>query len=172
MVAKILITGHFSAGKTQLINTLSGNILSTEVKISLEEEKKKETTTVAMDYGKIKTSGFDVHLFGTPGQERFDFMLDILGKEHDGAIVVVDSTDILNVKKSVRFIDFLRKNGKPFIVACNKQDKDNCMNPAEISLLLNLPEDIVFPLIAYDKHSCLYVIDKIISHISSNKKAA
>ena len=172
MVAKILITGHFSAGKTQLINTLSGDILSTEVKISLEEEKNKETTTVAMDYGKVKTSGFDVHLFGTPGQERFDFMLDILGKDHDGAIVVVDSTDILNIKKSVRFIDFLRKHGKPFIVACNKQDKDGCMDPVEISSLLNLPDEIVFPLIAYDKHSCLYVIDKIISHISSNRKAA
>ena len=171
-MVKILITGHFSAGKTQLISTLSGDILSTEVKISLEEEKKKETTTVAMDYGKIKTSGFDIHLFGTPGQERFDFMLGILSKDHDGAVVVVDSTDILNIKKSVRFIDFLRKEGKPFIVACNKQDKDDCINPKEISSILNLPEDIFFPLIAYDKQSCLYIIDKIISHISSSRKAA
>ncbi len=172
MITKILITGHFSAGKTQLISTLSRDILSTEVKISLEEEKKKETTTVAMDYGKIKTSGFYVHLFGTPGQERFDFMLEILGKDHDGAVVVVDSADLLNIKKSVRFIDFLRKQGKPFIVACNKQDKDSCMNPREIAILLNLPEEVVFPLIAYDKHSCLYIIDKIISHISSSRKAA
>jgi len=125
-----------------------------------------------MDYGKIKTSGFDVHLFGTPGQERFDFMLEILGKDHDGAIVVVDSTDILNIKKSVRFIDFLRKQGKPFIVACNKQDKDGCVKPQEVSLLLGLPDEIVYPLIAYDKHSCMYIIDRIISHISSSRKAA
>ncbi|HHG74131.1 MAG TPA: GTP-binding protein [Persephonella sp.] len=172
MTTKILVTGHFSAGKTQFIQTLSGRSISTEVKISSEKEMIKKTTTVAMDYGKIKASDIDIHLFGTPGQERFDFMLDILGKDHDGAVVIIDSTDILNVKKSVRFIDFLRKHGKPFVVACNKQDKVGSMAPEEVSSILNLPSDIVFPLTAYDKNSCWNIIDKIISHISSSKKAA
>ncbi|MDQ7055912.1 MAG: ATP/GTP-binding protein [Persephonella sp.] len=78
-MVKILVTGHFSAGKTEFIKNITGDTLLTEVSLSSQEEKSvKEKTTVAMDYGKLEIKGKKVHLFGTPGQERFDFMLDIL----------------------------------------------------------------------------------------------
>ncbi|WP_457624897.1 GTP-binding protein [Persephonella sp.] len=172
MVAKILVTGHFSAGKTQFITTLTKNCISTEVKVSSHEEKIKNSTTVAMDYGKISISGVDIHLFGTPGQDRFDFMLEILGRNHDGAVVLIDSTDKNNILKTERFIQFLRKEGKPFVIACNKQDIKGSHSPEKIADLIGLPPDIVLPLSAVDHRSCMYVIDKLINHILSNRKAA
>ncbi|SNZ03288.1 hypothetical protein SAMN06265182_0342 [Persephonella hydrogeniphila] len=172
MVAKILVTGHFSAGKTQFIATLTKNCFSTEVKVSSDEEKIKSSTTVAMDYGKISISGIDIHLFGTPGQERFDFMLEILGRNHDGAVILIDSTDKSNILKTERFIQFLRKEGKPFIVACNKQDMKDSLTSEEIAGLMNLPRDIVLPLTALEYSSCFSVIDRLVNHIVSNRKAA
>ncbi|NPA16739.1 MAG: GTP-binding protein [Aquificae bacterium] len=173
MELKILITGHFSAGKTSFIKTLTGNAVSTEVNLSEGTEKlEKSTTTVAMDYGKIELSGIKLHLFGTPGQDRFDFMLDILGRNIDGAIIIVDSTRRQAIEKTRPFVDFLRKSGKPFIIACNKQDCEGALSPAEIAKLLEIPESITIPLVAMDKKNSTAVIKAIISGIHNNKEVA
>ena len=93
--AKMVITGPFSSGKTEFIGVISEiDVVSTERKISsAAEEKVKESTTVAMDFGRI-TVGEDLvlYLFGTPGQRRFDFMWDILSQGMLGFVVMVDST--------------------------------------------------------------------------------
>jgi len=170
MELKILITGHFSAGKTSFIKSITGNSVSTEVNLTESSEKKeKNSTTVAMDYGKIEVSDIKVHLFGTPGQERFDFMLDILGKDMDGAIIVIDSTDRKAPEKTKPFINFLKKSGKPFIVACNKQDENGALQPVEIAQLLKIPENIAVPLVATDKKNSTAVIKTVISAIFSGK---
>ena len=80
---KILISGPFAAGKTQFIKTISEiEPLTTERKTTAKNEKKvKNFTTVAMDFGKITIDDeHELYLFGTPGQSRFDFMWEILGK--------------------------------------------------------------------------------------------
>jgi hypothetical protein len=54
---------------------------------------RKSATTVAMDYGTIRLSDNEkVHLYGTPGQERFDFMWDILTKGGIGLVLLLDNT--------------------------------------------------------------------------------
>ena len=35
-----------------------------------------------MDYGEYEKDGKKYHIFGIPGQERFEFMWPILAKEH------------------------------------------------------------------------------------------
>ncbi len=46
-----------------------------------------------MDYGLIRLGEDErVHLYGTPGQERFDFMWDILTKGGIGLILLLDNT--------------------------------------------------------------------------------
>ncbi|NPA57659.1 MAG: GTP-binding protein [Aquificae bacterium] len=173
MEVKVLITGHFSAGKTRFVKTITNNSVSAEVDLTEgEEKKKKATTTVAMDYGNIEIAGRKVHLFGTPGQERFDFMLDILGKDMDGALILLDSTDKEAIEKTARFLDFLKKSGKPFILACNKQDIENRLSPEEIAKITGVPEDKVLPLVATDEKSCALVLEALLKDISSPKKAA
>ncbi|MBK3331756.1 GTP-binding protein [Persephonella atlantica] len=170
---KILVTGHFSAGKTEFIKSLSENPLLTEVNITSSGEKSvKEKTTVAMDYGKVKIDDKTVHLFGTPGQERFDFMLDVLGRHHHGAVVILDSTDLEGIKKSEKFIEHCRKEGRPFVIACNKQDRKNAKSVRYISDMFNLPEGIFVPLNAKDRKSCLYVLNRILHFITVYSRAA
>ena len=51
---KMVMTGPFSAGKTEFIRAISEiDVVSTERKISSEAERVKEATTVAMDFGRI-----------------------------------------------------------------------------------------------------------------------
>src|SRR5688572_25011985 len=92
---KMVVTGPFSAGKTEFIQSVSEiDVVSTERKISSPAERSvKEATTVAMDFGRITVDeDLVLYLFGTPGQKRFDFMWEILSEGMLGFIVMVDST--------------------------------------------------------------------------------
>ena len=53
-----------------------------------------------MDIGHVDHDGFVADIFGTPGQERFDLMLDVLAKEAVGAFIIVDSKCSTNIWKS------------------------------------------------------------------------
>src|SRR5512139_3658551 len=67
--------------------------VSTDVAATDETLERKETTTVAMDYGFFTLDdGQYIHLYGTPGQERFDFMWEILTEGGLGLILMVDAT--------------------------------------------------------------------------------
>src|SRR4026208_409665 len=83
---KIVVTGPFAAGKTTLIRTISEiTVLSTEKDITDETRSRKAETTVAMDFGRITIDrDLVLYLFGTPGQDRFDFMWEILGEARIG----------------------------------------------------------------------------------------
>ena len=69
---KMVITGPFSAGKTEFIRSVSEiDVVTTERKISSDAERVKEETTVAMDFGRITVDDeLVLYLFGTPGQRR------------------------------------------------------------------------------------------------------
>ncbi len=77
---KIIFAGPVGAGKTTAIKSLSDiPVMTTDEDATDMTTNRKPQTTVAMDYGLLKLEGGErVHLYGTPGQERFDFMWDIL----------------------------------------------------------------------------------------------
>jgi len=91
---KIIFTGPVGAGKTTAIASISDNKpISTEASTTDLSKNKKAETTVAMDYGIINVDGGEkIHLYGTPGQERFDFMWNILTKGGIGLILLLDNT--------------------------------------------------------------------------------
>jgi hypothetical protein len=91
---KIIFTGPVGAGKTTAIESISDiEMVRTDAKASDMTTRRKPATTVAMDYGLIRLSDREkVHLYGTPGQERFDFMWDILTKGGIGLVLLLDNT--------------------------------------------------------------------------------
>lgn len=92
---KIIFTGPVGAGKSTAINSISDMpVISTEQVATDDVKNRKETTTVALDYGMIKLDdGENIHLYGTPGQERFNFMWDILVNNAIGIVILVDSAN-------------------------------------------------------------------------------
>lgn len=91
---KIIFAGPVGAGKTTAIRSLSDiPIVATDEDATDMTVNRKSHTTVAMDYGLIKLDGGQrVHLYGTPGQERFDFMWDILTEGGLGLVLMLDNT--------------------------------------------------------------------------------
>ncbi len=90
---KIVFAGSVGAGKTTAIHSLSDiEVVQTEEVTTDEVNQMKENTTVAMDYGKmILNDNTILHLYGTPGQERFDFMWQILSQGALGVIILIDA---------------------------------------------------------------------------------
>lgn len=93
MENKIIFAGPVGAGKTTAISSVSDiMVVGTEAKASDEVAQRKTNTTVAMDYGVLNLEdGMKVHLYGTPGQARFDFMWEILSEGAMGFVILIDS---------------------------------------------------------------------------------
>jgi signal recognition particle receptor subunit beta len=91
---KIIFTGPVGAGKTTAINSISDTPpIKTDAVASDMTKSRKASTTVAMDYGIMNLPGGEkLHLYGTPGQERFDFMWDILINGGIGLVLLLDNT--------------------------------------------------------------------------------
>jgi signal recognition particle receptor subunit beta len=89
---KILFTGPMGAGKTTAITQLSDQeCVSTDVINTDLEQCNKEMTTAGLDYGYISLpDGSGVRLYGTPGQERFQFMWPILATNAAGVILLLN----------------------------------------------------------------------------------
>ncbi len=90
---KIVFAGPVGAGKTTAIEMISDvTLVKTEAKATDETARRKASTTVAMDYGILNLQdGTKVHLYGTPGQSRFDFMWDILVRGGMGLVLLLDN---------------------------------------------------------------------------------
>ncbi len=110
---KLIFTGPVGAGKTTAIHALSDiPPMMTDSRASDMTRERKQATTVAMDYGLMKLSDSErVHLYGTPGQERFDFMWEILQKGGIGLILMIDNSR----RDPFRDVDFFLEAFKDFI---------------------------------------------------------
>lgn len=162
---KIIVTGPFNAGKTQFIMTASDiPVVTTERRITTEDRGIKGETTVAMDYGRVDIDGYILHLNGTPGQARFDFMWEILATEMHGFIVLVDSTDPLSFADAQQLVRlFYEFNSVPYVIAASKQDLDEAVNLNEVRRGLGAGGDVlVMPCVATQKTSVQQVLRQMI----------
>jgi len=166
-IFKVVVTGPFNVGKTEFVRTISDiPIVSTERRITDHLRSTKEETTVALDYGQVKVGDDLFHLYGTPGQSRFDFMWDILSTEMDAFIVLVDSCDrdtMLSAKPLIRtFRRLARKRKAPYLVAANKQDLEGAWSTGRVKKALGLDDQVpVVPCIAKKKSSVHNVLQEL-----------
>jgi uncharacterized protein len=169
---KILIAGGFGAGKTTLVSSVSEiRPLRTEEMLSergefvdsLEHIEQKETTTVAMDFGRITIrNDLVVYLFGTPGQRRFWFMWDDLAFGALGAVVMADSRRLADCFPSV---DYFERQDIPFVVAVNCFDGVQHYPIEPVTKALNLAGDV--PVVLCDarrRDSCRDVLVTLTEH--------
>jgi small GTP-binding protein len=159
---KVVVTGPFAAGKTTLIRTISEiTVLSTERGITDTTRKRKAETTVALDFGRITIDrDLVLYLFGTPGQDRFDFMWEILGEGMLGYVLLVDANRQDSLDEAVGILAAFRKMAHvPFVVGLNRADGIDEDEERRVRDALDLEPDVpVVPCDATDRESVKSVL--------------
>jgi small GTP-binding protein len=136
-IPKILVTGPYNAGKSSFVKNIAPNSVSVD-KMALGQVP----TTVAMDIGHMEHKGFVADVFGTPGQERFDLILDLLSKEAVGAFILVDSTDPPTFPRAKEMIKKCKAEAIPKVIVANKQDLPDSLTPDEIRKAMRIDQSI------------------------------
>lgn len=120
---KIVVFGSFNAGKSSFIQALDPR--SRHIEASSEEGP----TTIAFDFGRLTVRDKAVFLFGTPGQERFESVRQIISRGMDGAIIIVDATT--GVDAMTRYLyNQLKALDAPLAFMANKCDCPGAMPEA------------------------------------------
>lgn len=173
---KIVVTGPFAAGKTTLIRTISEiTVLSTERGITDETRSRKAETTVAMDFGRITIDReLVLYLFGTPGQERFDFMWEILGEGMLGYVLLVDSSRPETLDEAAHILEAFRRMARvPFVVALNRTGEPGAVGEHDVRAALDLGAHVpVVPCDATDKESVKGVLLALLYSVLDEIEAA
>jgi signal recognition particle receptor subunit beta len=175
---KVLIAGGFGVGKTTLVSSCSEILpLRTEEHITtasigtddLTGVEAKTTTTVVMDFGRIRINDDIVlYLFGTPGQERFWFLWDELVIGALGAVVMADTRRLADCFPS---LDYFESRGTPFLVAVNCFFGEQRHSVEKVREALDLDPGVPVVLCdARDRESSKQVLLSLIQYVRSTRR--
>jgi hypothetical protein len=136
---RLVITGPVNAGKSTFIRAVSEiDVVDTDRRATDETKDLKDQTTVAMDFGKLRFSPeFAMHLYGTPGQERFDFMWDLLIRKAHAYILLVAANQPKQFRAARRIMNFMNQRAQiPMMVGITHTDCDEAWQMENLAIAL------------------------------------
>lgn len=154
---KIVIFGSFHAGKSTFISAIDPDSRHVDTDCA------DGTTTVALDFGRVVINNCQIHLYGTPGQERFGFARQVIMRGMDAALLMVDCTCAVDEFTRQLYED-LQRTGIPLGIVMNKCDlSESC--PAMVRRAL--PGARTFEISARDPVSARNALDQFVGLVTT-----
>ncbi|HOT03426.1 MAG TPA: GTP-binding protein [Methanolinea sp.] len=161
-IPKIIITGPPASGKSTFVSHASDSGISVD-----RGDLDGCRTTVAMDLGWLHFRGFDITIFGTPGQPRFDPIIPQLVKNAMGIILILDATRPDMLVRAKELLHLAHAEKLPLVIAVNKSDLPHQMDDVTIREMLNLRDEIpVFFISALKRSDVHYVVESMVDRIT------
>jgi len=141
---KIIVVGPYQAGKSTFIKTAKGIGAVDGANNAYNDSDVKQLSTVATDFEKILIDqDMMLYLFGMAGQQRFDFMWDLIEDNAHGFIILFDNTRPETFVETRKMIDLVcAKTHAPYIVTGTSNDADLAWQPDDLRKALNLSQQL------------------------------
>jgi small GTP-binding protein len=164
-IPKIVVTGPAQSGKSTFVTNAS------DFGISVDRlDTKGDPTTVAMDFGWLRWKDFDITLYGTPGQTRFDPVVPGMLSHAMGVVLLIDATNPDALERALHHVQLIKDKHLPMVVAANKADLKDIMTDKEIRKRLNLSRNVpVFFISATRKEDVRLVLESLVDSITKFK---
>lgn len=138
-IMRLVVTGTVGAGKSTFIRSVSEiEVVDTDREATDETALLKKNTTVALDFGRLQFGpDMALHIYGTPGQSRFDFMWDILIRKAHAYILLVAANRPKDFRDARRIASFMHQRMKiPMIIGITHTDCPGAWSEENIALAL------------------------------------
>jgi hypothetical protein len=138
-IMRLVVTGPVGAGKSTFIRSVSEiEVVDTDRQATDETTLIKQKTTVAFDFGKLQFGPeMALHLYGTPGQSRFDFMWDILIRKAHAYMLLVAAHRPNEFRYARRILSFMNQRAHiPMIVGMTHIDLPGAWSIDNVALAL------------------------------------
>jgi len=147
-IMRVVVTGSVGAGKSTLIRTISEiEVVDTDRDATDETGLMKQKTTVAFDFGKVQFgSEMALHLYGTPGQERFDFIWDMLIRKAHAYILLVSAHRPSEFHYARQVMSYMNQRAQiPMIIALTHTDHPEAWSEENVAIALGYVDDETRP---------------------------
>jgi signal recognition particle receptor subunit beta len=161
-IPRIVVTGPAKSGKSTFVANASEHGFSVDRK-GLDGD----TTTVAMDLGWLPSKDFDITIYGTPGEQRFDPLIPPALIHAMGVVLVIDAAKPDTMPRAKYLLGMVAKLKIPIVIAANKKDLKPLMSEREIRDSLGVPKDIpIFFISATRRDDVALVLESLVDFIT------
>jgi uncharacterized protein len=164
-IMRLVVTGCVGAGKSTFVRSISEiDVVDTDRKATDEVGLMKANTTVSMDFGKVSFGPeMSLHVYGTPGQSRFDFMWDILINKAHAYILLIAAHRPSEFHHARRILNFMNQRAKiPMMIGVTHSDCSGAWSKENVTLALGyLPGEPQPPVVlvnANEKESSIEAV--------------
>ncbi len=181
-VVRVIVAGTVGAGKSTLVQTVGEiGVVNTEEIATDQTAIIKPKTTVALDFSRVTISPSNahnqiLHLYGTPGQYRFNFMWEILLQTAQLVLVLVAAhrpQDLQATRQILAFIDSYSatctSKPLPLTIGLTHTDCSGALSIQDVSLELGNCANQIVTINPRDRDSVLNALAIAVDHLSQSR---
>jgi uncharacterized protein len=169
-IMNLVVTGTVGVGKTTFIQTVRNLVVHNQRQTTDDQDAISSSTTVSMDF---ETLQFDqemtLHLYGTPGHVRFDFMWQISIERAHAYVLLIAAHRPSEIHQARRMMNFMNRQAEiPMLMGITHNDCEGAWRTEDIALALGYAHVSQHPpIVPIDPHNRASVAQSLITLLKS-----